>query len=125
MFPTPRLYEVWNGHPWVNNLGGRDERGRVAPSAEALWDSLLSRGKVLFGAATDDAHEYQPARVRRSAGDASRSRVDHGARGVALSAGADDRDSRGDFYASTGVMLDDYRATRSKIELRVAAPQST
>jgi hypothetical protein len=121
--PDSSLYEVWNGHPWVNNLGGRDEAGNAAPSAEALWDSLLSRGKVLLGVASDDAHEYQPAAFEDPlATHPGRAwimvRADTLSEPAIMAA-----IRKGDFYASTGVMLDDYHATRSKIELRIAAPR--
>jgi hypothetical protein len=120
--PDSSLYEVWNGHPWVNNLGGRDEQGRVAPSAEALWDSLLTRGKFLFGVATDDAHEYQPAAFEDPlATHPGRAWIMVRADTLSLPALMTAM-RRGDFYASTGVTLEDYRATRSKIELRIAAP---
>jgi hypothetical protein len=113
---------VWNGHPWVNNLGGRDSAGNAAPSAEALWDSLLTRGKVLLGVASDDAHEYQPAAFEDPlATHPGRAWVM--VRAESLSEPAIMAAMRaGEFYASTGVFLDDYRATRGRIELRVAAP---
>jgi hypothetical protein len=120
--PDSSLYEVWNGHPWVNNLGGRDEAGRVAPSAEALWDSLLTRGKVLLGVATDDAHEYQPAAFEDPLA-THPGRAWIMVRAATLSASALMASIRsGDFYASTGVMLDDYQASRAKIQLRIAPP---
>jgi hypothetical protein len=119
--PDSSLYEVWNGHPWVNNLGGRDESGHIAPSAEALWDSLLTRGKVLLGVATDDSHEYQPeAYADPLATHPGRAWIMVRARELsepALMAAI----RAGDFYASTGVMLDDYHASRSKIEITIAA----
>lgn len=120
--PDSTLYEVWNGHPWVNNLGGRDEQGRVAPSAEALWDSLLTRGKFLFGVATDDAHEYQPGAFEDPLA-THPGRAWIMVRAETLSAPALlAAIRRGDFYASTGVTLAQYRATASKIELRIAPP---
>ncbi len=116
------LYEVWNGHPWVNNLGGRDEDGRVAPSAEALWDSLLTRGKRLFGVATDDAHEYQAAAFEDPLA-THPGRAWIMVRAETLSAPAlMNGIRRGDFYASTGVMLSDYVVTSSRIDVRIAAP---
>jgi hypothetical protein len=120
--PDSTLYEVWNGHPWVNNLGGVDEKGRVAPSAEALWDSLLSRGKVLLGVATDDAHEYQQAAFEDPLA-THPGRAWIMVRADTLTAPAlMSSIGRGEFYASTGVTLSDYRATRSKIELTIAPP---
>src|SRR5262245_39649594 len=45
-----RLFEVFNGHPLVNNIGG----GGV-PGLEETWDRILSSGKLLYGVAVDDA----------------------------------------------------------------------
>src|SRR5205823_5453950 len=44
-------FEIFNGHPDVNNFGGG---GR--PGLEAMWDDLLTRGVRLFGMAVDDTH---------------------------------------------------------------------
>ena len=49
-----RLFEVFNGHPTVNNLGG----GGV-PGLEETWDRILSSGKMLYGIAVDDAHTFK------------------------------------------------------------------
>ena len=49
-----RLFEVFNGHPTVNNLGG----GGV-PGLEEMWDRILSSGKLLYGIAVDDAHYFK------------------------------------------------------------------
>ena len=49
-----RLFEVFNGHPTVNNLGG----GGV-PGLEETWDRILSSGKMLYGIAVDDAHYFK------------------------------------------------------------------
>jgi hypothetical protein len=120
--PDSTLFEIWNGHPWVNNLGGRDEQGRLAPSAEALWDSLLGRGKVLLGVATDDSHEFQTTAFEDPLA-THPGRAWIMVRADTLSEPALMRAIRGgDFYASTGVTLDDYRATRSRIDLRIAPP---
>lgn len=93
-----RLFEVFNGHPTVNNLGG----GGV-PGMEDTWDRILSSGKLLYGIAVDDAHYFKrpedPTAPRpgrgwvyvRSSGLEPRALVE------AL--------ERGEFYASTGVEL--------------------
>ena len=53
------LFEIFNGHPQVNNLGG----GGVA-GLEAAWDAILSSGKLIYGIAVDDAHSFkQPGRA--------------------------------------------------------------
>ena len=47
------LFEVFNGEPWVSMYGAP---GR--PSYEHIWDQALSAGKLIFGVATDDSHNY-------------------------------------------------------------------
>ena len=49
-----KLFEVYNGHPMVNNLGGSGH-----PGLEQVWDTILSRGILLYGIATDDAHHFK------------------------------------------------------------------
>ena len=47
------LLEVFNGHPAANLFGAPDK-----PSYEEIWDGVLSAGRVIFGVATDDSHNY-------------------------------------------------------------------
>ena len=54
MSRTNQLFEIYNGHPEVNNAGG----GGV-PGMEEVWDRVLSGGTVLFGIAVDDAHHFK------------------------------------------------------------------
>ena len=55
-----RLFEIFNGHPQVNNEGG----GGV-PGLEEVWDRILSSGTLLYGIAVDDAHIFkQPGNPR-------------------------------------------------------------
>jgi hypothetical protein len=35
-----------------------DGAGDDRPSAEGYWDVLLSRGKIIWGVASDDSHEF-------------------------------------------------------------------
>ena len=49
-----KLFEIYNGHHAVNNLGG----GGV-PGMEEVWDRLLSAGKETYGIADDDAHVFK------------------------------------------------------------------
>jgi hypothetical protein len=107
-----RLFEIFNGHPMVNNAGG----GGV-PGLEQVWDSLLTRGLQLYGLAVDDAHHFK----RPWDGDASRpgqgwihvraERLD--ARAIL------DAMERGDFYASTGVELTDYQVSPAAITVTI------
>jgi hypothetical protein len=57
--PDSTLLEIANAHPSVNNAGGYDQSGRQRVSTEALWDSLLTRGKRIWAVASDDSHFFK------------------------------------------------------------------
>ena len=48
------LFEVYNGHPMVNNNGGGGFE-----SLDEMWDTLLTAGKRMRGIAVDDAHHFK------------------------------------------------------------------
>lgn len=101
-----RFFEVYNGHPLVNNHGDHEH-----PSTERIWDLVLahrlgSGREVMYGLATDDAHHYHhhaPDRSNPGRGwvmvRATSLQTQHLLEAL----------ERGDFYASTGVTLDDVR----------------
>jgi len=99
------LFEVLNAHPIVNNEGDDTH-----PGTEAMWDLALSAGKLIYGIGTDDMHKIAtyPGRswvmVRTS--ELSESSILE-----AL--------ENGDFYVSTGVVLDEYTVTTSAIKIRI------
>ena len=107
-----RLFEIFNGHPMVNNVGG----GGVA-GLEQVWDTLLTRGIQLYGIAVDDAHHFQRP------WDADASRPGQGwihVRAERLNGRAIlDAMERGDFYASTGVELTDYQVSPASIRITI------
>jgi hypothetical protein len=118
--PDSTLLEIWNGHSDVNNLGGADSLGNSFPSHEAVWDSLLTRGKLIFGVADDDSHHFKPE-------DAENPDMTRPGRGwVMVRADTLTPDAiirslrRGEFYASTGVTLRSYTATRQGVSLEIA-----
>jgi hypothetical protein len=117
--PDSTLLEIWNAHVLVNNLGGTDSTGRWSPSHEALWDSLLTRGKVIFGVADDDSHSFRP----QDAEDPGMTRPGRAwvmVRADTLTPEAILRSlSRGDFYSSNGVRLRSYEADANGIRLEV------
>jgi hypothetical protein len=117
--PDSTLLEIWNGHSDVNNLGGTDSLGNSFPSHEAVWDSLLTRGKTIWAVADDDSHHFKP----EDAENPDMTRPGRGwlmARADTLTAEAIVRSlRRGDFYASTGVTLRSYTATRQAISLEI------
>ena len=117
--PDSTLFEVWNGHPIVYNRGGTDSTGQEMLSTEARWDSVLSRGKLLFGVADDDSHSFKP----QDAEDPDLARPGRG--WIWVRADTLTRDAimralqRGDFYASTGITLKELQITPSEYRLEI------
>jgi hypothetical protein len=113
-----RLFEVFNGHPAVNNLGG----GGV-PGLEETWDRILSSGKMLYGIAVDDAHYFKrpedPTAPRPGKGwvYVRSPRLEGRALVEAL--------ERGDFYSSTGVQMLTVDASTSALSLVVKTEPSS
>jgi hypothetical protein len=118
--PDSTLFELWNGHPIVYNLGGTDSTGQVMLSTEARWDSVLSRGKLLYGVADDDAHSYKP----QDAENPDLARPGRGwiwVRADTLSPAAIiGAMRRGDFYASTGITLRDLKVSTTEYAIEIA-----
>lgn len=113
--PDSSLLEVMNAHTGVNNDG---DASSGVPGTEALWDSLLTRGKMIFAIGDDDAHSFSPANA--DAYELTRPgrswivvRADTLTAPAILSG-----IRRGDFYASTGVMFESF--TSNSQELRIA-----
>lgn len=112
-----KLFEIFNGHPEVNNVGG----GGV-PGLEEIWDRLLSDGTIVYGVAVDDAHVFKQPGNPNVAGPG---------RGWVMVRAAQldpkavvDALERGDFYASNGVVLSDVAATAGRVTITVT-PQGT
>jgi len=113
-----KLFEIYNGHPSVNIMGG----GGV-PGLEEVWDRLLSSGQLVYGIAVDDAHVF------KQPGDP---RVSGPGRGwvVVRSPRLEPRAileamERGDFYASTGVVLTDVQTTSSSMTVAVTVESTS
>lgn len=103
------LFEVYNAHPVVNNAG--DE---THPSVEAMWDEVLSGGKLLYGLAADDEHTLYKA------GGALPGQAWVMVRAASLDADAITQAiERGDFYASNGVTLRDYQVSANGVAVTV------
>ncbi|WP_237607179.1 PHP domain-containing protein [Roseimaritima sediminicola] len=114
---SERFFEVYNGHPGVNHLG--DE---TRPGVERMWDlaNAIRRTHLnvppLMGIATDDSHEYhgKPGSRPGRGWVMVRSRYLTPERLIlALKAG--------DFYASSGVSLEDvgYDAETQTLRLTI------
>ena len=107
-----KLFEIYNGHHQVNNLGG----GGV-PGLEEVWDSILSSGRLLYGIAVDDAHTFKKP-WESNAALPGRGwiyvRTDRLAAPNILAAL-----EGGDFYSSTGVEIADYQVTDRQLSVKV------
>ena len=115
-----RFFEVYNGHRGVRNYGDQDHL-----SMEALWDHVLTLrlgklgGPPLFAFATDDAHHYHKQQETANPG-----RGWIMVRGDSLEANAVIRAMlRGDFYATSGVVLDSVEATRRSLTVKIRVEQ--
>lgn len=105
------LFELFNGHPDVNNWGLGSKM-----STENMWDELLSRGKKIYGVSSDDAHFFHskgklvsnPGRgwVMVNAPDLSSESIVEAMR-------------RGQFYSSSGVFLKELKREGSLISIQV------
>jgi hypothetical protein len=113
--PGPRFFEVWNTEPGMNNLGGGDR-----PSTEQIWDAVLSAGRVMYATAVDDSHHFYDFISSRVAGsplsNPGKAWIVVRARELSIPALLEAM-NRGDYYASTGVVLDSYEVTRTAIRI--------
>lgn len=113
-----RLMEIYNGHPLVNNLGGGGSL-----SVEQIWDEILSSGQIIYGIADDDSHYF------KRIGDKAAPTPGHGwvyVRAAELTPSAILASlDRGDFYASTGVELEDYSTDASGISIKIKEQRSS
>ena len=107
-----KLIEIFNGHPLVHNHGGGN-----SPGMEEVWDMLLTRGKRIYGIAVDDAHhfkeEFAPDRANPGRGWVV-VRSQTLAPQEILS-----RMEAGQFYASTGVVLENVIVNATSLEIRI------
>ena len=114
-----RFFEVYNGHPIV-----RDAGDKLHVSTERMWDIMLTwrlaelKLGILYGLATDDAHNYHGMAPNRS--NAGRGWVM--VRAPKLEAGSlITAMENGDFYSSTGVTLREVKRTTEGISLSLVA----
>ena len=105
------MLEVFNGHPGVNVYGAPG-----LPSYEEIWDGVLSAGRVIFGVATDDSHNYHDFSPSRS--NPGRGWVMVQAEELTQEAIVDGLAS-GNFYASTGVTLSRLECSADGIALEI------
>ncbi|MAG19507.1 MAG: histidinol-phosphatase [Flavobacteriaceae bacterium] len=111
-----RFFEVYNGHPAVNNEG--DD---MHIDTETMWDLVnihyLNEGKpLLFGIATDDSHRYHSFSSEDS--NSGRGWVMVNCKKLATEDIISAME-KGDFYASTGVHLKKLFTDKKQIEIEV------
>ena len=115
----PLLVEFENRAGDSMNDGDSDH-----PAVQELWNRVLALGATVYGTATDDAHHYADAEEVRARGQP----VYTGDRGFVMVHAAPtpsairDALGRGDFYASTGVVLEALDVDDGGQILRTAAP---
>lgn len=91
--------ELYNAHPLVNNHGDHEH-----PGVEEMWDDLLTRGKRIYALASDDAHYFHTDDPKKSRPGFGWIMVrSHKLRSKEIIEAMDS----GDFYASSGVILND------------------
>jgi hypothetical protein len=101
------LFELFNVHPDCNLFaaGGR-------PGMEDIWDGLLSMDILMYGIASDDAHDF--------VGEFAPARSNPGSGWIMVKAGELSTDAimqaieQGEFYATLGVTLKDVYHTEDK-----------
>lgn len=113
-----RFFEVYNAHGYVNNDGDN-----LRASTERMWDIILAHrlakdsGEILYGVATDDAHNYHAFEPRAA---------NPGQAWIVVRADRLTPESLiqamngGDFYCSTGVTLKDVAFKNNKLTVQVA-----
>jgi hypothetical protein len=112
-----RFFEVYNGHPGVNNDGDDAHLGM-----DAMWDAILTRRLtdlnlgVVYGVGVDDAHNYHDIRIGRS--NTGRGWVMVRARHLTPESIIRAMEA-GDFYSSSGVVLSDVRRTDNRLALDI------
>lgn len=111
-----RFFEVYNGHPHVNNYGDS-----LRPGTEYMWDMLLidclkKKKPVIYGLATDDSHNYLSYSSRDS--NPGRGYVMVKAKDLTPSSIIEAMEN-GDFYSSTGVELKDIYFSKQTLTIEV------
>jgi hypothetical protein len=108
------LFELHNGHTTVNNEGDATH-----PSTEAIWDTLLTDGMIIYGASSDDAHTFKKLGHQHS--NPGRGWVMVKAPELTSKAIATAMD-QGNFYASSGVLLK--QASADPVEQRILVDEA-
>jgi len=105
------MFELYNAHPGVHSFGNAHR-----PSLELMWDALLEKGMTIYGVSSDDAHKLKKWGEKEN---------NPGRGWVMVRSKKLSSDSltaamlKGDFYSSSGVMLEKLERGANHIELSV------
>ena len=105
------MFELFNGHPSVNNFGNDENI-----SVETMWDQLLSDGMLIYGVSSDDAHNF--LKLGPDISNPGRGWVMVRSEALTPDAIADAM-YHGDFYATSGMMLSQLDSNQNGISLSV------
>jgi hypothetical protein len=114
-----KFFEVYNGHPGVDNDG---DAARL--SMDAMWDAILTVRlgelglETMFGVGADDSHHYHTIGLGKS--NAGRGWVMVRARHLTAESIVRAMEA-GDFYASSGVTLDDVQRAGRTLAVAIKA----
>lgn len=112
-----QFFEVYNGHPGVNNEGDATRLGM-----DAMWDAILTHRLtrlnfgVMYGVATDDSHHYHVQAIGKS--NTGRGWVMVRARHLTPESIIHAMEA-GDFYSTTGVVLSDVRRSGNELAVEI------
>jgi hypothetical protein len=116
-----RFFEVHNGHGAVYNKG---VESKGFPSTDRMWDIILAmrlkdnKERPLYGMATDDTHDY----YKFGLGECNYGRGWVMVLASEMSANAIvDAMKRGEFYASSGVRLNEVASDSKSMKIEIAA----
>ena len=115
-----RFFELFNGHPSVNNWGNEEY-----PGTEEIWDEanmmrIGSNQELLYGVANDDSHHYlnfMPGRSNPGRGwtMVRSENLNPASLYTAM--------MEGDFYSSTGVELDELKVSSKNIRIKILSEE--
>lgn len=109
-----RLFELYNFSYNCNNFGAGG-----FPGMEEVWDRILSKGVLMYGIATDDAHDYL--------GEFSAKKSNPGTGWIMVRANELTANAiltaldKGEFYATVGVGLQDIVVTDTSYTVEIQA----
>lgn len=119
-----KFFEVYNGHPSVHNYGDATHAGM-----ERVWDIILTKRlaemkkDLMYGIAVDDSHNYHAMQMNRA--NPGRAWVMVRAKNLSAHDIVHAMEA-GDFYGSTGVVINDIRFDGKSLAIDIkAAPGLT